>query len=196
VRLFFFQSSRGDAVLARPLVRGPGLIGRTASTNSARLRPTARGTSRGAGESSGASVAGEISVGDWLGLVSGEAAGVGDGGGVGLGDGDSVEPAGGDAVGRADSEGFGLVFFVLARVDFLRGGWGVVGGPVKNRFTFCPKDSSFSDVPRTGPAIATVIIATKIDDRLSFRLTDPIFANSHRSLIHANAGQSLLGAKL
>ena len=174
VRLFFFCDRRSREVssgvgeaLARRLVRGPGVIGRTGS------RLTV-GADCGVCESSGASVAGELSVGDSLGLASGEAARVGDGDVVGLGDGDSVETEGGDTVGPTDFKGLGVGFFFLEGFDFLGDGVGVGGGPVKNLLTFWPNDS-LSDVPRAWPAIATVIIAIRIVSRLSFTPTDLIF---------------------
>jgi len=181
VRLFFFCDRRSREVssgvgeaLARRLVRGPGVIGRTGSINSARLSRLTVGADCGVCESSGASVAGELSVGVSLGLASGEAARVGDGDVVGLGDGDSVETEVGDTVGLTDFKGLGVGFFFLEGFDFLGDGVGVGGGPVKNLLTFWPNDS-LSDVPRAWPAIATVIIAIRIVSRLSFTPTDLIF---------------------
>jgi hypothetical protein len=168
-------SSRDGEALARRLARGPGVIARTGPINSVPLRGLSFGEGSGVGERCDGSVAGGLSVGDPFGL----AAGVRDGDEVGFGDGDSVAITGGDAVGLADSEGVGLAFFFLAGVDFLRGwrgvGVGVGGGPVKNFLTFCPKDSSFSDVPRTGLAIATVVIAIQIDNCLRLSPMDLIF---------------------
>jgi hypothetical protein len=170
-------SSRDGEALARRLVCGPGVIARTGPINSARLPGLLLGLACGVGEGSGASVAGELSVGDPLGLASRKAAGVGDGGVVGLGDG-SAEMEAPDGVGIAVLN-FGPVFFFLPGVDFLRGwrgvGVGVGGGPVKNLITFCPKDPSFSDVPRTGLTIATVITAIQIDNRLRLSPMDLIF---------------------
>ncbi len=181
VRLFFFCDRRSREVssgvgeaLARRLVRGPGVIGRTGSINSARLSRLTVGADCGVCESSGASVAGEPSVGDSLGLASGEAARVGDGDVVGLGDGDSVETEVGDTVGLTDFKGLGVGFFFLEGFDFLGDGVGVGGGPVNNLLIFWPNDS-LSDVPRAWPAIATVIIAIRIVSRLSFTPTDLIF---------------------
>jgi hypothetical protein len=179
VRLFFFCDRRSREVssgvgeaLARRLVRGPGVIGRTGSINSARLSRLTVGADCVVCESSGASVAGELSIGDSLGLASGEAARVGDGDVVG--DGDSVETEGGDTVGLTDFKGLGVGFFFLEGFDFLGDGVGVGGGPVKNLLTFWPNDS-LSDVPRAWPAIATVIIAIRIVSRLSLTTTDLIF---------------------